>query len=252
MCWMCGILMPACALSKMPCGASSKIPPQGSRAKFCTPSTPEGVDCVMHTRGHLAAASESSRLPVVNWRELHVPLGRRKASGYFAPRSGSFATITGGHTFAGRFGVVLKTVNFQTVKCGLATSEHWADLQREAELHATLSHPNIVVCIGTVYENEDGPLSLVLEEGTVCLQAWWDKKETLAGGKRMRVSSSAFPKHSAILRLKFMLQVSQALAYLHRCQVAHGDVHTGNILVCGSREDPVLKLCDFGRSVDFS
>lgn len=255
MCWVCGTQMPVAALSKMPCPPTPlhmlETYSQGSREAFRTPVTPEGVGGPMHMRGHLATASKGGRLPAeVDWRNLHVPLGRRQASESEDDiLSGGFGIITRRHTFAG-FAVVLKSLREDDGE----SCVHRADLEREARLHATLSHPNILMCIGTSFEGENGPLSLVLERAPFSLHKWWEHKRGYRLGKGVKISSSSFPKETAILRIDFMLQVSAALVYLHKCQVVHGDIHNGNILVCtaGEGNDPVLKLCDFGRSVDLS
>lgn len=206
----------------------------------------------MQTRGHRATVGRSERLCAVGVRELRVPLGRGRLVADQGPRgSGSFGNVTRHHTFAGYFKVALKTVKHnKATKHNKAA--HRADLEREAMLHATLSHPNIVTLIGTAYEHENGPPFLVLEEGDLSLFEWQQQKKM--NGKSVKMSSPSLAKDDAILRLEFMLQVSRALVYLHKCQVIHGDVHTGNMLVCSRNagQGEVLKLCDFGRSVDLS
>ncbi|CAH2221595.1 serine threonine- kinase PDIK1L [Pelobates cultripes] len=49
----------------------------------------------------------------------------------------------------------------------------------------------------------------------------------------------------------FMLQLSSALAFLHKNQIIHRDLKPDNILVCKSRDgidEPTLKVADFGLS----
>ena len=52
-------------------------------------------------------------------------------------------------------------------------------------------------------------------------------------------------------KLELMYQAALAVRHLHQCKpepVAHRDIKPQNILVTGSEDKPVIKLCDFGSA----
>ena len=89
-------------------------------------------------------------------------------------------------------------------------------LQREAELLATLNHPNIA----GIYGLEEGALILELVEG-----------ETL---------SSPLPIDTA---LRYARQIAEAMEYAHERGVIHRDLKPANVKVTS---EGVVKLLDFG------
>jgi eukaryotic-like serine/threonine-protein kinase len=99
-------------------------------------------------------------------------------------------------------------------------------LQREAQILAQLSHPRIAQLLEAGV-SEYGTPYLVLE--LVRGRSITDYADEL----RLGIAA----------RLKLLLQVCDALAYLHRNLVIHRDVKPSNILVDGSAQ---VKLVDFG------
>jgi serine/threonine protein kinase len=88
--------------------------------------------------------------------------------------------------------------------------------QREAEVLASLNHPNIA----TIHGVEDGALAMELVEG-----------ETLAG---------PLPLETA---LNYAKQIAEALEYAHDRGVIHRDLKPANIKIT---PDGIVKLLDFG------
>src|SRR5262245_47181766 len=106
-----------------------------------------------------------------------------------------------------------------------ADPERLARFQREAEVLATLNHPNIAHIHGL--EKSDGTLALVMElvEGP-----------TLAG----RIAQGAIPVSEALLIAK---QIAGALEAAHEQGIIHRDLKPANIKV---RADGTVKVLDFG------
>ena len=106
-----------------------------------------------------------------------------------------------------------------------ADSERLARFQREAEVLASLNHPNIAAIYGL--ERADGISALVMElvEGP-----------TLAD----RIAQSAIPLDEA---LPIARQIAEALEAAHEQGVIHRDLKPANIKV---RPDGTVKVLDFG------
>src|SRR5258708_6561192 len=104
-------------------------------------------------------------------------------------------------------------------------ADRLARFQREAELLATLNHPNIAAIYGL--EESDGVRALVLElvEGP-----------TLAD----RIAQGAMPLDEA---LPIARQIADALEAAHEQGVIHRDLKPANIKV---RDDGTVKVLDFG------
>jgi len=103
--------------------------------------------------------------------------------------------------------------------------ERMARFQREAEVLASLSHPNIAAVHGL--EKSDGRIALVMElvEGP-----------TLAD----RIARGALPVDEA---LPIARQIAEALEAAHELGVVHRDLKPANIKV---RPDGTVKVLDFG------
>ena len=106
-----------------------------------------------------------------------------------------------------------------------ADPERLARFQREAEVLASLNHPNIAAIYGL--EEADGTRALVLElvEGP-----------TLAD----RIKQGAIPLDEALPIAK---QIAEALEAAHEAGVIHRDLKPANIKV---RDDGTVKVLDFG------
>jgi eukaryotic-like serine/threonine-protein kinase len=102
-----------------------------------------------------------------------------------------------------------------------------ARFRREAEVLASLNHPNIAAIYG--FEDADGVQALVLElvEGRTL-------DELLAGG--------ALPLDAA---LKVARQIAEALEAAHERGIVHRDLKPANVKV---RDDGAVKVLDFGLS----
>jgi eukaryotic-like serine/threonine-protein kinase len=106
-----------------------------------------------------------------------------------------------------------------------ADLDRLARFQREAEVLASLNHPNIAAIYGL--EDADGQKALVMElvEG-----------EDLA----QRIARGAIPLVEA---LPIATQIAEALEAAHEQGIIHRDLKPGNIKV---REDGTVKVLDFG------
>ena len=108
----------------------------------------------------------------------------------------------------------------------LATDSHWlARLQREAEVLASLNHPNIAAIYG--FEESGGVAALVLE---------FVEGEDLS----QRIARGAIPIDEALPIAK---QISDALEAAHEQGIIHRDLKPANIKV---RPDVTVKVLDFG------
>src|SRR5499427_3164989 len=104
-------------------------------------------------------------------------------------------------------------------------AERVARFQREAEVLATLNHPNIAHLYGL--EKSDGTLALVMElvEGP-----------TLAD----RIAQGPIPLDEALPIAK---QIAEALEAAHEQGIIHRDLKPANVKV---RDDGTVKVLDFG------
>lgn len=112
---------------------------------------------------------------------------------------------------------------------GIKTSIDVKNLRREAEVHLSLDHPNILKMYGYFYDSLR--LYYVLE---------YAGKDDIW---KMLRQSGRFPESKASIYIK---QICSALDYMHSRNIIHRDIKPENILVgC----DDTLKLADFGWSV---
>ena len=113
-----------------------------------------------------------------------------------------------------------------------ADPDRLARFQREAQVLASLNHPNIAQIYGTEEDKTDGTRALVLElvEGP-----------TLAD----RIAQGAMPIEDALPIAK---QIAEALEAAHEAAVIHRDLKPANIKV---RDDGTVKVLDFGLAKAF-
>ncbi len=135
---------------------------------------------------------------------------------------------------AGGMGVVYRAtdtnlkrdVAIKVLPESLATdTERLARVQREAELLASLNHPNIAHIYGL--EKADGTTALVME---------------LVDGPTLedRIKQGALPADEA---LGFSMQIAEALEGAHGQGIVHRDLKPANIKL---RPDGTVKVLDFG------
>ena len=105
-----------------------------------------------------------------------------------------------------------------------ADAERLARFQREAEVLASLNHPNIAAIYGV--QPSDGTIALVMElvEGET-LREWFRRALPMERG------------------LGIARQVLEALGAAHRTGVVHRDLKPENVMV---RADGYVKVLDFG------
>ncbi len=104
--------------------------------------------------------------------------------------------------------------------------------QREAKVLAKLRHPNIL----TVYSFE------TLDDFSSCLLMEYLEGESLES--RLLREGSISEK----LAKKITAEITEGLIYAHSFDVIHRDLSTANIFLVGDRNDPGVKIIDFGLS----
>lgn len=100
------------------------------------------------------------------------------------------------------------------------------EVLQEAELHATLRHPNIVTLMGVSSRKKDIAFVTEYVNGS-SLQYFIDEEVNL----------------SEETVTKVLAGIIKGMAYLHEVKVVHGDVKPANILVS---KEMNAKICDFG------
>lgn len=134
---------------------------------------------------------------------------------------GAFATIhKGKHIYTDTLVAIkeLKVSNINNLK---------RHVNRELEIHKKLDHPNIVKLYDIIFETNENIIYMILE---YCeygdLQKYQNKK----------------PLSEKIIQ-EYMIQLRNALKYLHDCNIVHRDLKPANILL----KDPLtIKITDFG------
>lgn len=140
----------------------------------------------------------------------------------------------------GTYGCVLKKRRRDTlVACKTITDSNGCapkDTQKQAlhlesVIYSTLSHPNIIRCLG--FNNIESELYLEFSENS-SLQSFLIKHVK---------SNNKFWVIPQKTRIKFFLQLTDALRYLHKKNLVHCDIKPANILLTGNLD---AKLGDFG------
>lgn len=104
-------------------------------------------------------------------------------------------------------------------------------LAQEFRTLAGLRHPNIVSVLDYGFDRSQQPYFTM---------------ELLEGGKALDEAARNQP---FAVQIGLLLQILQALTYLHRRNVLHRDLKPGNILVIPGRLGPQVKLLDFGLAL---
>ncbi len=145
----------------------------------------------------------------------------------------------------GGLGVVYKAVDLlsqQTIALKRLHGEwHTADhndrilLANEFRTGAALSHPYIVSLLDYGFDQSQQPFFTM----------------SLVDGSRTITEYLLTHADDKQLPVRLLMQILEALEYLHRCGVIHRDLKPANVLVCDedNGEPPVVRLVDFGVSL---
>lgn len=104
-------------------------------------------------------------------------------------------------------------------------------LIEEFRILATLRHPYVISVFDYGLDEAGDPFYTM---------------ELLAGAQTLRRAATDTPPS---VRLRLLVQIAQALTYLHRRGVVHGDLKPGNVLVTGKGDSLRCKVLDFGLAV---
>ncbi|KAH8796205.1 kinase-like domain-containing protein [Flagelloscypha sp. PMI_526] len=101
---------------------------------------------------------------------------------------------------------------------------------REVALWSTWEHDHITPCLGISFQGQNMATPAVV-------MPWYDHGSLIK-------FLSIYPRAD---KLAFILQVADAVGYLHSLNIAHGDIKAQNVLVT-SNSPPHAVLADFGLS----
>lgn len=116
---------------------------------------------------------------------------------------------------------------------------------QEASIHAYLQHPYIVKMICHSSNEVENTCSLVIELMDENLSSF------IAKAKRTHYNTSPFKPFIAV---RILLQIADAMQYLHSKDIMHRDLKAENVLVCHSSsidpfvQDFQVKVADFGMA----
>ncbi len=122
--------------------------------------------------------------------------------------------------------VALKQVSTETEDTPLNTKEFNFALANEFRILASLRHPNIISVIDYGFDDGDNPYFVM---------------DLLDHAEPITVASKRKPIEQ---RIDYVIQMLQALAYLHRRGIIHRDLKPANVLV----QNKQVKVLDFGLS----
>jgi len=105
---------------------------------------------------------------------------------------------------------------------------------REAKKIQDLRHPNIVECYDAFFGTDEEEEEMVVMEFCEL-------------GDLSHFLSKFNP--SPQLKLELMVQVTEAVKFLHEAKkTMHRDIKPGNVLISGTQDRPIAKICDFGTA----
>ncbi|CAD7698459.1 unnamed protein product [Ostreobium quekettii] len=125
-----------------------------------------------------------------------------------------------------------KVVVKKSAKGAELSVEILAELMREAYVHSSLNHPNIVHLHGLTASGW-----MVMEQANTSLWHWCHSRRELSWD----------------ITLRLLQQAADGLDYMHRHQpvLVHSDVKPSNFLIFGTQPDKLsLKISDFGVSFE--
>ena len=122
--------------------------------------------------------------------------------------------------------VAIKIIDKSKIK-----SEDLETLYNEVSIHGSIDHPNIIKYINSIDDGDT--LSIILE----CMNGELYKKVQREPHKRL----------SSSVCFNYILQIGNAIEYLHSLNIIHRDIKPENILL--SSDHNTVKLCDFGWAI---
>ncbi|TNJ26429.1 Kinase, NEK [Giardia muris] len=137
---------------------------------------------------------------------------------------GMFGTVYAGHGNG-------RNVAVKVVSLGRCSDEGREKLRKEARMHLSLNHPNIIRCLGIGENDLDNTFVLVTE---LC---YGDLSEEM---NRRKNAGHSYTDQEV---WKTIREVAAALAYLHEKRLVHRDLKPANILIAS---DDRCVLGDFG------
>ena len=138
------------------------------------------------------------------------------------------AEKVGSGTFADVFRAELKIPCALKRMKGPLHQKELMEFVREGEMMRNVNHPSIVKLLGV--STDSGQYSLVVEyvAGTNLFDYLHKQQKTISFGKQLGIS----------------VQMSDAMAYVHECNLIHRDLKPQNVIY--QDKTGVAKLCDFG------
>eukprot|EP00475_Leptophrys_vorax_P006111 TRINITY_DN13747_c0_g1_i1.p1 TRINITY_DN13747_c0_g1~~TRINITY_DN13747_c0_g1_i1.p1 ORF type:complete len:831 (-),score=169.14 TRINITY_DN13747_c0_g1_i1:60-2366(-) len=117
----------------------------------------------------------------------------------------------------------------------MTNAEMWEKLQREISIHASLSHPNIVILHGVSYDDAK-ELSMIIMEN--CGKG--SLANTFLDGTWTDLKEDSFERRTQVAK-----DICSGMMYLHANSIFHGDLKPANVLITDSL---TAKVADFGIS----
>ena len=146
---------------------------------------------------------------------------------------GSFAKVYLGLMPDGRY-IAVKRISLAEAEeapedASTSLEEEIASARNEFCLMTTVSHVNIVQCLGFAYDSDTRCCSIFME---------------YVGGRTLAEVCQAFNGLPKDVVRDYTLQIVKGLRALHTAKICHRDIKPENVLTDPSRR--LVKLCDFG------